>query len=235
MNEADRQDLAVMYPEEVKHLFLKGVPCAVLDFETTDIENPRPVQVAVVHVDLGDSPTLAYQTLVNPEAPISEEASRVHGLTQESVADAPTWAEVCPAVRGALRGRVLAAYNLPFEARVLSEVGVSLPFFGFDPLVWAKHVDKYKRGKKLVDVCRRRGLDIDAHDAAGDAMATARLMHGLLRDLWYDVGGGFSTVGELWEVQVRMALEQERDYAAYRARQGQEPPRMEWHRLCGRD
>lgn len=207
---------------------LRGAPVAVLDFETTgpDPETAIPVQVAVVHCALGDDePEVVFQTLVQPGVPIPAGASAVHHIFDADVVDAPTWPEVLPRLLGALEGRVLAAYNLPFDwtilARGVRDAGYAaeaLPFGTLDPLVWAQIAQKYKAGKKLVDVAGRYGIAVDAHDAAGDALATALVMPRLLHDLGRHPACGRSpllSVDAIWRWTCGAARAVENERADY--------------------
>lgn len=88
---------------------------AVLDVETTGL-NPRTdrvVQVAVTQVSATGDIQRSWNTLINPDrdpGPV-----HVHGLTTEALRAAPTFAEVAPAVRKLLTGRVLVAHNADFD------------------------------------------------------------------------------------------------------------------------
>ncbi|MGC6513997.1 MAG: exonuclease domain-containing protein [Myxococcota bacterium] len=227
---------------------LRGVPVAVIDFETTGA-NPKtcePVQVAVVHCNLGDTePTLVHKALIRPEGPIEPGATAVHGITADMVSDAPGFADHLPTLLESLEGRVLAAFNLPFDWQVLS-LGMTLagldaaevPFGALDPLVWAKVVHRYERGKKLVDVAGRYGVEVDAHDAAGDALATATIMPKLLHDLGRHPEGGRApllSVEAMWRWTMAHGVAEEEGYAAWRVANGRSDIERTWANLTEGD
>ena len=58
-----------------------------------------------------------WTTLVNPERDVS--AGHVHGITARDVYGAPHFADVAGLLVDSLRGRVLVAHNLSFEAQFL--------------------------------------------------------------------------------------------------------------------
>jgi len=235
---------------------LRGAPLAILDFETTgpDPLTCHPVQVAIVHVGLGVSePRPAFTSLIRPPCAIPAEATSVHGIADCHVATAPTWEQVEEDVLTALEGRVLCAYNLPFDWQVLNGLDLFCPDFdtpSLDPLVWVKAISKYEKGKRLSDECARRGIALDAHNALGDCMATAQLLPLLLRDLargrdrvdtygrarhdepWCSPND-VSTVSAIWVWTKARALEQEADFALYRKLQGQDAPTLSYHTLLG--
>lgn len=230
---------------------LRGLPVAVIDFETTDADpsEARVVEVAVVHIDsLGDSePYVAYRSLVNPGVGIPKGAQDVHGISDEDVADAPTWPEVVPHIAAACSGRAMLAYNAAYEHRViLGEQGRhdhplawGLPWgHWLDLLIWVRHVDKYEKGKSLGDAARRRGVLVEAHGAAGDTMTTAMLTALALKDLARGKARiskeALKTVSAFLAWQRIAALGQERDLTAYFAERGRAtPPDNPWHDLEG--
>ena len=231
----------------IRHL--RGAPVAVIDYETTGV-NPltcAPVSVAVVHLDLGDTePEIVYQSLINPGMPIPEESTEIHGITDEDVQGAPTPEQACARVSELCEGRVLAAYNLPYDWQILNRYAPT-PFMGLCGYVMARACDKYEKGKRLADVAARRDLEFDAHDAGSDALVTGRLLPILLRDLgrgrknrWGNLGGPWCepgdlhSVGAFWEWTVRNGRAQERDLAAYFEKQGKDPlDSMPWCELTG--
>src|SRR5262245_66084860 len=98
---------------------IRETPIAIIDFETTGM-NPgvdRVVEVAVVRIDPGESPRLAFDSLVNPGRPMA--CTEIHGIREEDVRDAPTFAEIAGDFAAALEGCVVAAYNVAFDSRFL--------------------------------------------------------------------------------------------------------------------
>lgn len=221
----------------------------MIDFET-DSPNPEiasPVQVAVVRFEWGVSePEVVFETLIHPPDPIPQEAIDIHGITNEAILVAPEFHEVFPKIQKALGGHVLSAYNLTYEYQILKRLmPKQIEIYGLDPLIWVNIVDKYEKKKKLSAACEKRGISLRAHDAAGDALATAQLMPLLLHELtmgnrdkwgkrqgpWLDVSAQELTVGGLITWTIWEALEQSSDYAEYCKKKGRPAPRNEWMRL----
>ena len=155
-----------------------GRPYASLDLETTGIsfDRDRIVEIAIVRVD-GATRT-NYSWLLDPEIDIPEEASRVHGITNEDVAWCPPFDEISDEVAAALRGCDLVGYNLksfdiPMLRAAFDRAGEAWPCDG------ARVVDVFLIYKALTSFSlsgavrrylgREHGL---AHRALGDAMAT---------------------------------------------------------------
>ncbi|MEU7822941.1 3'-5' exonuclease [Catellatospora sp. NPDC049133] len=87
----------------------------VLDVETTDLDG-SVCEIAIIDAATGST---LLDTLVNPGRPISPEAQWVHGISDQDVADAPTWAQVLPQVLAAIGDRRVLAYNESFDRRMV--------------------------------------------------------------------------------------------------------------------
>lgn len=224
---------------------LRAQTFAVLDFETTGLDPDAGIaEVAVVHVRLGELPRLVLHARVDPERPMSEGAARVTGLRDEDLAGCPTWAGVAPQVEAALAGCVSVAYNVPADfvwgrsaSRRAGTRWVPLDAW-LDACVLVKELDRFRPEKSLAAACLRRGIAVDAHGAAGDALATALLLPRLLEE-WAESGEGMS-YEEPAEVLTRtlrdMALAQEVDFCEFvRRKHGTHNPRPRcpWHELLG--
>lgn len=96
----------------------------VLDVETTglDVEKDRVVELggyAFKGPDLASGQRLG--TLVNPGIPIPVEASKVHGITGEMVADCPKWGLVAHRVaKRVAAAEIIVAYNAPFDLEFIT-------------------------------------------------------------------------------------------------------------------
>jgi DNA polymerase III epsilon subunit-like protein len=86
----------------------------VLDLETTSLGG-YAVEIAVIDMQ----GAVLLDTRLWPEAPIEEEAVRVHGLTLERLAGAPTFAAIADELTELLRGRRVWTYNSDFDRAVL--------------------------------------------------------------------------------------------------------------------
>jgi DNA polymerase III epsilon subunit-like protein len=201
---------------------LYGSKIAYIDFETTGlvIGEARVVSVAIVHIELGrGEPELVYSQVINPEVPIPLVTSKIHGIYDKDVMDKPTFLEQLPEMWKYLEGRLLAAYNLPFDwgmldAELCRVVNVRYPFFGICGKVLAMAVCNRPQGRgnhKLVNVCKQFGVSIDNHNAESDALAGASLLQMHMPKL----GIKFGEVREYWAWQREYAISKERDLRRY--------------------
>src|SRR5689334_4701841 len=89
-----------------------------LDTETTGLDpTAEIVDIAVLDHD----GTVLVDTLIRPAAPIPADATRVHGITNTMVAGAPRWKEAWPRVAAALKGRLVAIYNMDYDRRLMRQ------------------------------------------------------------------------------------------------------------------
>ena len=87
-----------------------------LDTETTGLEAAdQIVEICILDHD----GKMLINSLVKPKGKIPILASRIHGITDEMVTDAPTWPELWPQVEAALAGRHVAIYNVDFDLNMM--------------------------------------------------------------------------------------------------------------------
>lgn len=98
-------------------------PLCFFDLETTgtQVVRDRIVEMAVVKVH-PDGEVERKRWLINPEMPIPAEVSAIHGITDEMVANAPTFKQLSGEINQFLLGCDLAGYNSnKFDIPLLAE------------------------------------------------------------------------------------------------------------------
>lgn len=97
-------------------------PFTVFDLETTGMSpvNDRIVEIAAVRVDTDGTET-RFQSLVNPGRPIPWSASRIHRITDDMVASAPTFTQVAYRFMDLAKDSILVAHNARFDLGFLQE------------------------------------------------------------------------------------------------------------------
>lgn len=171
---------------------------AVIDTETTgrDPHADRIVEIGVSFFEAG-VPVGEFGSLINPERPIPEEVTAVHGITDADVQGKPTFREIYAELRSALGAALPIAYNADFDkAFLLAEVGrlelgeepgsppaLRPSVTWLDPLTWARELQKNEKSRSLGDVCERLGIPLEsAHRATHDAKAAGQVMSVFFRD-----------------------------------------------------
>ncbi|MCS7004563.1 MAG: 3'-5' exonuclease [Cytophagales bacterium] len=103
-------------------LHLKN-PLAFFDLETTGVNviTDRIVEIAIIKV-MPNNERITYHQLINPTIPIPPEATLIHGIRDQDVADKPTFREVAKTIYQFLEGCDLAGYNMiKFDIPLLVE------------------------------------------------------------------------------------------------------------------
>ncbi|GAC1552104.1 MAG: hypothetical protein NVS3B10_14390 [Polyangiales bacterium] len=205
------------------------LPIAVIDTETTGRDpttGDRIVEIGIV-VGLRGEIVQRYNWLVNPGRPIPDGAREVHGISDDDVKDKPSFARIAAEVAAALKGSIPVAYNASFDRGfVAAELALSgLVHEAFppclrpecewvDPLVWARELQKFEKGKKLGDVAARLGVALEnAHRASDDAEAALRILYAFAKDPRVP-----QTYAALVQEQRRLSRAQEDDFRAWRQR-----------------
>ena len=158
----------------------------VLDTETTGLdpaEGHRIVEIGCVelqdHLPTGRS----FQCYLHPERPVPVESQRIHGLTDEFLADKPKFADVAEAFLDFIGDAALVIHNASFD---LKFVNSELHRIGKPPIPAARAIDTIEIAKakipgvrySLDELCKRFGIDLSArtkHGALLDAELTAQV------------------------------------------------------------
>ncbi len=201
-----------------------AAPLAIIDFETTglDATKERILEIGVICFDAGAVST-KHNWLVNPGIPVPEQARAVHGISDDDLKHAPSFAQVIAEVSEVLKGRIPVAYNASFdrgflhaERDRLTSTPSDLPpalrsdVTWIDPLIWARELQKKERSKKLADVAERLGVKLEqAHRASDDAHATGLVLMAFAKDLP-------TSYGELIRLQSSYSARQDADRASWR-------------------
>jgi DNA polymerase III subunit epsilon len=158
-------------------------PIAFFDLETTgtNVVKDRIVEISIYKVQPdGSAETLT--KLVNPGIPIPREVTEIHGITNEDVANQPTFRQLAPQLDNFLHNCDLAGYNsnkfdipmlieeflrcgIEFDIKKRRLVDVQNIFHKMEPRT-LKAALKFYCGKELVD----------AHAAEADTKATYEIL-----------------------------------------------------------
>lgn len=155
---------------------------AVVDTETTGLYNSdRIVEIAVVHVDPNGCVTGEWHTLLNPSRDLGP--TSLHGIFGADVWHAPSFGQAAAWLADLLRGRVIVAHNLPFDARMLhreyEHLGVAMPIVDSAGLCTMRLSNQFLSAdsRRLTACCAAAGIPTPAaHTALGDARATTALL-----------------------------------------------------------
>lgn len=160
----------------------------VVDLETTG-GSPSTDRITEIAMILHDGTRVVdrWSSLVNPERPIPSHITRITGITDEMVADAPKFFEIARKVVEFSENAVFVAHNARFDYSFLRKEFADLGYsYRREALCSVKlsrqafpGLPSYSLGK----LCRGLGIALkNRHRALGDAEATARLLGRILEE-----------------------------------------------------
>ncbi len=160
---------------------------AIVDIETTGGSYDRD-KITEICILVHDGLTVVdkFSTLINPERRIPQMISRLTGITDDMVENAPKFFEVAKKIVEMTEGRVFVAHNVTFDYNFIHAEFKSLGY------KWQREkLCTVQLSRKLIPklpsyslgkLCDSIGIEIQSrHRAAGDAEATAKLFDILLQ------------------------------------------------------
>lgn len=178
-------------------------PVVFLDLETTGINvvTDRIVEIALLKINI-DGSEEEKLVRINPERPIPEESSKIHGIYDEDVKDAPTFKEVAKILAKFLEGCDIAGFNsnrfdIPLLAEEFLRAEIDIDFKKrkfIDVQAIFHKMEKRTLAAAYKFYCNKEL--IDAHSAMADTKATFEVLKSQL-DLYegveYEDGKGIKS------------------------------------------
>ena len=167
----------------------------VVDIETTGGSKlySKITEVAIYRYD-GKQVVDELVTLINPECSIPEYISRLTGITNEMVVDAPKFYEIARRIIEITDNSVFVAHNVSFDYGIIQHEFDCLGYdFKRETLCTVKLSRSLLPGYSsysLGNICRDLNIEINGrHRAGGDALATVKLFEILI-----DKNGGIPPI-----------------------------------------
>jgi len=186
-------------------------PICFFDLETTGVQvaKDRIVELAVLKVNPNGSEEMK-RWLVNPEMPIPPETTAIHGISDDMVANAPTFKEIAKEVHQLLKGCDLGGYNLiRFDVPLLAEEFLRAEVdidFSKHQIVDVQNIF-HKKEQRTLSAAYRFYCDkdlTDAHSADADTRATYEVLLGQL-DRYDDLPSDIDALAKFSEGRNRFA------------------------------
>jgi DNA polymerase III subunit epsilon len=148
----------------------------ILDTETTGLgDKDQIIQIGIINL----SGNVLLDTLIKPTIPIPPAATAIHGITDETVASAPTFADVYPRLIEIVTGKTIIVYNADFDAAMLyNDCGRhNLPRIVLKTRcamnLYARYFGEWSDYWKSY---QWQSLPYGDHSAVGDCLGTLRLL-----------------------------------------------------------
>lgn len=193
-------------------------PIVFFDLETTGVDTTkdRIVEVSMVKV-MPDGDEIVRTRLINPQMHIPEDATAVHGITDDDVKDQPTFAQIAKSLAQFIEGCDFGGFNsnrfdLPILVEEFLRAGVDVDFRN------RKFVDVqnifHKMEQRTLVAAYKFYCDKDltnAHSAEADTRATYEVLKAQLDrypELENDIAAlaAFSTRGEFVDYAGRIVF-----------------------------
>lgn len=172
----------------------------ILDTETTGIDpkqGHRIIEIGCVEMIGRKLTKRHFHVYINPDREVEEEAFRVHGISNEFLADKPRFHEVAQEFFDFIKGAELIIHNAPFDIGFMDHEFARIGGYPktaevcgvFDSLVYARK--KHPGQKNNLDIlCRRYGID-NSHRELHGALLDAEI----LADVYLLMTGGQTSLG----------------------------------------
>lgn len=170
---------------------LRSLTCVVFDTETTGLEPSKGDEIiSIGAVRIVNGRLLRgeiFNEFVNPQRSIPAASTRIHGITEAMVVDAPVITQTLPRFHSYIGPGVMIAHNAAFDMKFLSlkEKAIDMRFDQpvLDTLLLAAHALGRDESLSLDGLSERFGIELapeDRHTALGDALATGSVFLKLL-------------------------------------------------------
>ena len=153
-------------------------PAVFVDIETNGGNgvHGRITEIAMIRVEDGEI-TETYQTLINPGVPVPPWITRLTGITNEMLQDAPYFDEVAADIYRLLEGAIFVAHNVRFDysfvKRQLEALGYTFTPRLFCTVRLSRALYSGANGHSLEKIILRHNIKTDErHRAMADVRAT---------------------------------------------------------------
>ncbi|MEA2043699.1 MAG: 3'-5' exonuclease [Bacteroidota bacterium] len=160
---------------------------AFIDLETTGINvvKDRIVEISILKINPNQEEEI--KTLrINPECPIPKETTKIHGISDADVADAPTFSQVAKSIADFIEGCDLAGYNsdrfdfpLLAEEFLRTDIDIDLKKRKFIDVQVIFHKKEQRTLEAAYEFYCNKTLE-NAHSAEADTVATYEVLKGQL-------------------------------------------------------
>ncbi len=158
-------------------------PIIFFDLETTGVDTTkdRIVELSMIKI-MPDGEKIIKTRRINPQMPIPPSSTEIHGITDEDVADCPTFAQVAKSMEQFIAGCDFGGFNsnrfdLPVLAEEFMRAGVDIDFKKRKFIDVQNIFHKLEQRTLVAAYKLYCGKDLtEAHSAEADTMATYEVL-----------------------------------------------------------
>ena len=158
-----------------------------MNFTAVDVEtakNNNRASICQIGIALFKDGKLAdeWMSLINPEDDFSHMLTRIHGITESHVKDAPKFSAVADRINSYFKDNIVVShgnFDLDSLSKAFLECNVELKYGSWlDTTQVARRAwpQFSKRGYGLANVCKTIGYEFEHHDALADAKAAGAVL-----------------------------------------------------------
>lgn len=190
-----------------------------IDAETTglSVSKDRIVQLAMIKVFANGDKPVERCRLINPEMPIPAEVSAIHGITDEMVADQPTFKRLAKGILDFIGDSDLVTYNgnrfdIPLIIQEFDRVGCPMDMTGRKTIDVQRIFHKMEPRTLSAAVKFYLGEKLEgAHDAGNDIRATLKVLVAQIKK--YD-GVDYDEKGEVIKSPIKNDMQALHDFTS---------------------
>lgn len=156
----------------------------ILDIETTGLSPYRHGITEIAAVKVREGKVIdEFHSMVNPEQPIPRFITKLTGITEDMVADAPHVRQVLSDLHKFMEGAIFVGHNVGFDHKFIDHYSKKHFGFGFSNEVLctcklARRLLPELPSKKLTAICEHFNIENkQAHRAMNDVLATNAILN----------------------------------------------------------
>ena len=187
--EANLVDDGVPIAYEATHRHLASETYIVFDVETTGLSSAYDTIIELAAVRLKDGEIVdTFESFANPHHPLSETTTRLTGITDDMVQDAPEVGDMIAKFVEFCEDAILVAHNANFDMgffyAACQTAGIEVPKYSYiDTVEMARYLYPDMRNHRLDTLAKRFDIELTQHHRAiYDTEATAYLFVKFLKD-----------------------------------------------------
>jgi DNA polymerase-3 subunit epsilon len=180
--------------KNMREIPLGSLNYVIIDFETTGLnagDGDEIIEVGAVKVENGQILPMTFHSLINPERQVPKEATRVHGIGDSELKDAPKIAQIMPDFLSFMGSSIVVAQNARFDLTFLVKNLARLSISRFenpilDTMLLSRFLFSYESRHNLDAIMRRLKIQPDPnnrHRSVGDCLMTAKALVEMIRIL----------------------------------------------------